>query len=101
MVDGLAGRGARWGQSVETAVEDGLDRPIGARVDVERAAAGRFDALSAEALHQAHDAQAGAEALFGMRALDENPLAQQGSASADGGRLAADPLNRPIGEAAM
>ena len=58
-----------------------------------------FDPFAAEALHQAHDAQAGPEALLGMRAIGQDFLAQQGGTGADRGRLGGDAFDRPVGEA--
>lgn len=80
-------------------VEDGTDGAVGARADLQRAAARGVDALAAEPLDQSDDAEAGAEALFGMRPLGQNLLAQKGRVRADRGGLPGDPLDRPVGEA--
>ena len=98
MVDGRPlGRAGRW-SLVEPLVEDGFDRPIGSRTDVQGAAAGRFDTTAPKAASQPHDAQAGAKTLFGVWPFGEDPLAQQRRAGADGSGFPGDALDRPVGE---
>ena len=55
--------------TIEPVIEDRFDRAVVERADLERAQAGRFNAAGAERSDQAHDAQAGAEALFGVGPL--------------------------------
>ncbi len=52
--------------TVELLVQDGADRAVGAGPDLQRPQTRRLHPGGAEGLHQAHDPQAGAEALFGM-----------------------------------
>ena len=64
---GIGGRRVR-GLAIELVVEDRAHRAVGQRADLDGARGGGFEAIGAERAHQAHDAEAGAEALFGMRA---------------------------------
>ena len=57
VVGRLAREGALRVSSVETVFEDRRDRAVGGRTDVVAAPAGRFDARSTVALHQADDAE--------------------------------------------
>ena len=57
------------GTPIEVVVEDGFDRAVGARADVDGALGGGFQTLGAEGAGQPDDAETGAKALFGMRAL--------------------------------
>ena len=71
-------RGARWrGTPIEIVVEDGFDRAVGARADLDGALGCRFEPLGAIGTGQPDDAQAGAKALFGMRSLFEDQFAQR------------------------
>lgn len=101
MVDGLVGRRPRRRCPVEMVVEDRADGAISPCTDLQRPAAGGVDALAAEALGEPDDAEAGTEALFGMRPIRQYLLAQQGRIGADCGSFPGDPLNRPVGEAAV
>jgi len=71
------------------------------RTDVEAAVAGRFQAVGAVLPDQAQDAEAGAVALFGVRPALQDQLGKLGGAGTDRRRFAADPLDRPLGVAAM
>lgn len=95
----IVARRSGCGCLIEPVVEDRPCRSIGACIDIERTAAGRFDPFTAEALHQAHDAQAGPEALSGMRAIGQDVLAEQCRTGADGGGFLGDAFDRPVGEA--
>ena len=53
--------------AVELVVEDRAHRAIGQRADLDGAHCCRFEAIGAEWPHQADDAKARAEPLFGMR----------------------------------
>jgi hypothetical protein len=53
--------------AVELIVEDRAYRAVGQRADLDGAHRCRFEAIDSERSHQADDAEAGAEALFGMR----------------------------------
>jgi hypothetical protein len=81
--------------------EDGLHRAVGARADLQGAQAGPFQARRPERFGKPHDAQAGAEALFGMGAVLQDHLAEQIDRRPDGERLAQDALYGPVGVAAM
>ena len=48
---------------------------VGQGADLDRARCRCLDTLGAERAHQAHDAEAGAETLFGMRAALQDQLA--------------------------
>lgn len=87
-------RGPGRGRLIEPVVEDRPDRSIGARADVERPAACRFNPLAAEAFDETDDTEAGPEALFGMRAIGQDLLAQQGRAGTDRRGLGRDALDR-------
>jgi hypothetical protein len=52
--------------TIEIVLEDRVDGCVGARADLDRPAAGRFEALGAMCLGKPDDADAGPEALFGM-----------------------------------
>ena len=76
MEDRRAVRGALGcGLAIELVVEDGADRAVAARADLKGPQASRFDALAAEGFDEPDNAQAGAEALFGMAALLKDLLA--------------------------
>src|SRR5260370_21078340 len=53
--------------TIELVVEDRTHRAVGQRADLDGARCRRFETLGAERTHQAHDAETGAEALFGVR----------------------------------
>src|SRR5690348_9367194 len=52
---------------VEVVAQDRDDRTVATRANITATQAGRLDALGAPGAHQSQDAQAGAEALLGMR----------------------------------
>src|SRR5688572_10250619 len=86
-VDGGEGelrRGGGRGEPVEAVLEDRIDVAIRARLDRDGAGAGGLEPLRAVALGQAHDAEARAIALLGMRPIRENRLRQRGGLRADG-----------------
>jgi hypothetical protein len=53
--------------AIELVVEDGAHRAIGQGADLDRPRGGAFEAIGTEWPRQADDAEASAEALFGMR----------------------------------
>ena len=57
-------------------LQDGGDRGVGAGAEHQRAGAGGIDPLGAVALDQAEDADAGAEALLGMRPRAQDDIDQ-------------------------
>jgi hypothetical protein len=85
------------GTPIEVVVEDGFDRAVGARADVDGALGGSFQTLGAMGAGQPDDAQTGAETLFGMRSLFEDQFAERRRRRADQARVDADALDRPAG----
>ena len=78
MQDRRVVRGALWrGTPIEIVGEDGFDRAVGARADVDRARGGGFEPFGAIGPGQPDDAETGAKALFGMWALVEDQVAQR------------------------
>jgi hypothetical protein len=67
----------------------GTHRALGPRADLDRPRGGGFEAIGTEWPHQPHDAEAGAEALFGMGPALQDQLAQRGSGWAVRSGLAA------------
>ena len=65
------------GTSIEVVVEDGFDRTVGARADVDGALRCGFQTLGAMGTGQPNNAETGAKALFGMRALFEDQFAER------------------------
>lgn len=63
------------GVAIQIVVEDGFDRSVGIRADIDGAGSGGLDALVAEHLGEPNDAEAGAEALFRMRLALQDQLA--------------------------
>src|SRR5438445_12259110 len=59
-------------------LQDRGDRAVGAGTEHQRTGAGGIDPFGAIALEQAQDADAGAEALFGIRPRPQNQLDQHG-----------------------
>ena len=70
-------RGGGGPSAIEVGLQDRGDRGVGARADLERAAAGGFQPLMPEAVGVPEDADRGAEALLGMRALAQDDLDQR------------------------
>ena len=65
------------GAPIEMVVEDGLDRAMGARADVDGALGGGFQTLGAIGTGQPNNAETSAKALFGMRTLFEDQFAER------------------------
>ncbi len=82
--------------AIELVVEDRAHRAVGQRADLDGAGRCRFEAIGAERPHQAHDAQAGAEPLFGMRPALQNQLAQGRRRGPDLGGFTANALDGPV-----
>src|SRR6516225_1754609 len=82
-------------------LQDGGDRGVGAGAERQRAGAGGVDAPGAVALDQAQDADAGAEALLGMRPRAQDHVDPHGAVGPDAGGFAADTLVRPVAIAAV
>src|SRR5215472_4914210 len=62
---------------VEVVLQDRIDRGEGARADLQRPAARRFEPVAAIALEEPDDAEAGAEALLGVTALAHDEVEQR------------------------
>ena len=61
--------------AIELVVEDGAHRAVGQRADLDRPRGGGFEAIGAEWPHQAHDAEAGTEALLRVGPALQDQLA--------------------------
>ena len=67
MEDRRAVRGLVRGVPIELVIEDGTDRSISERADLDSARSGGLHTCDTERSRQAQDAKAGSEALFGVR----------------------------------
>src|SRR5260370_36991528 len=102
MEDRHAVRGALLGGvAIEIVVEDRLDRSVGPGADIESPRRGGLDALHAERFDQSDDTETGAEALFGMRALVEDQLAQSGTGWPGRGGVTAGAVGGSVGGTAI
>src|ERR1044071_4990136 len=72
---GGVGRRRVHGLTIELVVEDRAHRAVGQSTDLKGARCCRFEAIGAKWAHQAHNAEAGAETLFGMRPALQDQLA--------------------------
>ena len=52
--------------AIELVVEDGTDRSVGERADLDGACGGGFETIGAERSGEAQNAEAGSESLLGM-----------------------------------
>src|SRR6266851_5094711 len=86
---------------IEAVVQDGHDALVGAGAEVERAGAGPLEARGRVALLQAHEAEAGAVALLGVRALLHDRLHEGGGGWPDGRAPGDEPRGRPLEMGAM
>src|SRR4029077_11024836 len=87
--------------AIEVVLQDGVDRGVGARADLQCPFAGGFEPLFAMAHDQPQNADASAEPLLGMRLLTQDDLDKCRRVASD---LASSPLEalwRPIGEATV
>ena len=87
--------------SIELVVENGPDRAVGERADLDGARGGGFQTCDAEWPCQAQDAEAGSESLFGVRPLLQDEIAQCRGCRADEGGVSADAADGPVGVTAM
>ena len=85
--------------AISVGLQDRIDRAVGSRADLQRPTAGGLHPLGPVALDEPHDADAGAEALLGVRALAQDDLDQCRGLGADLTGLPRNPLQRPIGVA--
>src|ERR1700730_15383844 len=86
---------------IELMVEDGTDRSVAERANLDGACGGGFEAFAAERAHQPQDAAAGAETLFGMGPAFQDEFAQRRGCRPDAGGFLADAVDGPVGVAAM
>ena len=63
--------------AIKIVVEDGFDRSVGPGADLDRPCGRGFKALGTEGPRQADNAEAGPEALFGMRPMLQDQIAQE------------------------
>ena len=97
-------RAVRWlmcGVPIELVVEDGTDRSIGERADLDGACGGGFQTCSAKRSRQTQDAETGSEALFGMRPALQDVIAERRGCRTNEGSVSTDTANSPIGVTAM
>src|ERR1700750_2390100 len=73
--------------TIEVVAQDRGDGAVGACTDIDPALTGSLDAIGAVAAHQPEDAEAGAEALLGVRLGDEDHLHQVSGGGTDPGGL--------------
>ena len=62
---------------IEIVGEDGFERAVAARPDIEGMRAGCLQTLRPIGTGEPHDAEAGAEALFGVRSLSEDHVTER------------------------
>jgi hypothetical protein len=62
--------------AIKIVVEDGFDRTVGPGADLDRPCGRGFKALGTEGPCQADNAEARSEALFGMRPIFQDQIAQ-------------------------
>jgi hypothetical protein len=65
------------GVSIELVIEDGADRAIAERTDLDGACRGGFQPCDAERPCQPQDAKAGSEALLGVGPLLQDEIAER------------------------
>src|SRR5437867_5946457 len=89
------------GVSIELVVEDGTERAVGERADLDGARGGGFQTCDAERPRQPQDAEAGSEALLRMRPLLQDEIAECRGCRSDEGGVPADAADGPVGVTAM
>src|SRR6266581_4036186 len=89
------------GVSIELVVEDGTERAVGERADLDGARGGGFQTCEAERPRQTQDAEAGAEAQFRMGPVLQDEIAERRSGRPDEGGVPADVADGPVGVTAM
>lgn len=70
----LLGGALERGLAIKIVVEDGFDRTVGPGADLDRRCRRGFQALGTEGPRQADNAEAGSEALFGMRPIFQDQI---------------------------
>src|SRR5271170_1070773 len=101
VVDRLCLHGFGCRTPVDIVGEDGFDRAVGARSDLGGMRGCCLEPFGAVGTGQPHDAKAGAEALFGMRTLLEDDLAECCRRRSDPGCILTDACHGPAGVTAM
>ena len=89
------------GVSIELGVEDGTDRAVGERADLDGAGGGGFQTGDAERPRQPQDAEAGSEAPLGVGPLLQDEVAERGGCRTDAGGVPVDEADGPVGVTAM
>ena len=89
------------GVSIELVVEDGTDRAVGQRADLDSARGSGFQPCDTERPRQPQDAEAGSEALLGMRPPLQDEFAERRGCRTDEGSVPADTADGPVGVTAM
>jgi hypothetical protein len=89
------------GMPIELVVEDGANRSVSERADLDGAGGGGFQPRDTERASQAENAEAGPEALLGMGPLLENEIAKRRGCWADKGSIPANARDGPVGATAM
>lgn len=98
MKDRGALRGALMcGVPIELVIENGADRTVGERADLDGVRGGGFQPAGAERSRQMQNAEAGSEALFGMGPVLQDQIAQRRRGRSDERGIPADPTDGPIG----
>ena len=83
------------GTPIKVVVEDGFDRAIGARADLDGAFGGGFKPLRSMGATKPDDAKAGAEVLFGMGSGFKDQLAERRRGRSNQTRISTDtPVSR-------
>ena len=89
------------GVSIELVIEDGANRSVGQRADLDGARGSGFQTCDTECSRQAENAEAGSEALLGMRPAIQDEIAQCCRRRPDEGGVSTDTANCPVGVTAM
>src|SRR5262245_53488985 len=89
------------GVSIELVVEDGTDRHVGERADLDGARGSGVQACKAERPRQAQDAEARSEALLWMRPLLQDQLTERRGCRADEGGVPTNAADGPVGVTTM
>src|SRR5438067_11805196 len=85
------------GMSIELVVEDGADRSVGERANLDGARCGGFQTCDAERPHQTQDTEAGSESLVGVGPLLQDQLTERRGCGRDEGGVPADMDGSPGG----
>src|SRR5512132_41228 len=94
-------RGGAASVTIEPGPQDRDETGVAERADGDRPGGSRFHPFGFVGARQAQDAERRADPLFGMAPSGENGFDQRRRMRADFGGLAAQPLRRALGEAAV